>query len=134
MDNLKPNNKQETKIFPATVVKIIDPFRIVINRGAAHGIKDGQRFLLYKLSSEEIKDPVSSESLGYLEIPKGTGKVIHIQEQMSTIESYGTKPSEQTIVRRRPISLLNIEETITTPPSRIVPFDSPEIGDKVKPI
>jgi hypothetical protein len=120
--------------FPATVVTIIDPYKVVINRGAEHDIKEGQRFLLYKLYNEEIKD-TSGESLGYLEIPKGTGKVINIQERMSIIESDRWEPSMKTVVKRKQSTLFPpIEEEITTPSNRLKPFDNPEIGDKAKPI
>lgn len=135
MDNRELTDIQEMEMFPAIVVNIINPLRVVFNRGTLHSIKIGQRFLLYKLSEEEIKDPISKESLGFLEIPKGTGKVIHVQEKISTIESDRTEPSEQTIVRRRTTPFLPpMEETVTTPSNRMVPFDSPEIGDKVKPL
>ncbi|VVB86131.1 Uncharacterised protein [uncultured archaeon] len=122
--------------FPATVVTIIDTYKVVINRGAKHGIKEGQRFLLYKLDDKEIKDTISGQSLGHLEIPKGTGKVINVQELMSIIESDRWEPSERTVVRRQPQSKLfpEIEEEITTPSNRLKTFDSPEIGDKAKPI
>lgn len=122
--------------FPATVVAIIDTYKVVINRGMKHFIKEGQRFLLYKLDDNEIKDTISGESLGYLEIPKGTGKVISVQERMSIIESDRWEPSVKTVVKRNQQSKLfpETEEEITSPSNRLKPFDGPEIGDKAKPI
>ena len=67
------------KKFPAFVASIINEYKVVINRGIKHDIRLGQRFLIYKLSDEEIIDPITKEPLGYLEIVKGTGKVIHLQ-------------------------------------------------------
>jgi len=43
--------------FPATVVKVIDDYKLVINRGEISGIREGQRMLVYNTSEEEIKDP-----------------------------------------------------------------------------
>ena len=43
--------------FPATVAKVIDDYKLVINRGLEHGIREGQRMLVYPMSDEEIKDP-----------------------------------------------------------------------------
>lgn len=138
MDNVKDVKKQEKKTFPADVVKIIDNYKIVINRGSLHDVKEGQRFLLYNLSKEEIKDPSTGESLGYLEIVKGTGDVIHVQEQISIIESDRTSPPQRRIVRRKPSIGLAIlgaeEEEIIESPKNVVPFDEPKIGDKAKPI
>ena len=140
MDNIKATKKQKERNFPAAVVKVIDDCKVVINRGALHKVKKGQKFLLYKLSEEEIKEPISGKSLGYLEIVKGTGKIIHVQERISTIESDKREPSERRIVRKRSSSPFfsaftgEEEEETIVPSSRLVPFDDPVIGDKTKPI
>lgn len=140
MDNVKATKNQKEITFPATIVKVIDDCKVVINRGALHEVTEGQQFLLYKLSEEEIKDPISGKSLGYLEIVKGTGKITHVQEQISTIESDKIGPSERRIVRKRSSSplfyALGGEQEVETvvPSSRLVPFDDPMIGDKAKPI
>ena len=87
MANYTEKNKSEKKVFPAKVAKVISSIRIAINRGSEDRIKLNQKVLLYSLSDEEIKDPETGESLGYLEIYKGTGKVIAVQEKLSIIES-----------------------------------------------
>jgi hypothetical protein len=136
MNGVNENNEQNVEaIFPATVVALIDPYKVAINRGLAHGIKMGQRFLIYRLSRDEIKDPSNGKLLGYLEIVKGTGKVIHIQDQMSTIESDQRSPAEKKIVRTIPsfFSADKTEEEIT-PPTTLRPFEDPAKGDKAKPI
>ncbi len=74
--------KQESK-----VVKIIDEYRIVFNRGERDGINLNERYLVFEIG-EEIFDPDTGESLGRIEIIKGKGKVTHIQEKMSTLETY----------------------------------------------
>lgn len=120
--------------YPATVVSIIDIYKVVINRGAKNGIKEGQRFLLYKLGEKEIKD-ITGESLGYLEMPKGTGRVISVQERISIIESDRMEQSEKTIVRKtRSLFAPESEETTIPSTNRMKPFDAPVIGDKAKPI
>ncbi len=75
------------RIFPATVASIMDLSRVVINRGAEHGVKYSQRFAVYALSEEDIIDPITRASLGRLEIIKGIGKVVHIQDKMSILEA-----------------------------------------------
>ena len=85
------------------VVEIIDDgMKLVINAGAGTGIEPGQRYLVYALSDYEIMDPDTGKSLGFLELVRGTGKVTHVQEAMSTIESdvYERAP-ETKIVRKR---------------------------------
>ena len=120
-------------IFPATVIKVIDEYKIVINRGEIDDIKNGQRFLVYALEDEPLVDPDTGESLGNLEIVRGTGKVTHVQKKISTIESDKEHLEKRIIKRRNPISFMGSEvETIT--PKEKVEFDYPEIGDKVKPI
>ena len=73
--------------FPASVASVMNLSRVVINRGAEHGVKYGQRFAVYALSEEDIVDPVTKESLGRLEIIKGIGKVVHIQDKISILEA-----------------------------------------------
>ena len=139
MNNAKDTKNQKEKTFPASVVKIITDDKVVINRGTRHNIKEGQRFLLYSLSEEEIKDPVSGKSLGYLETVKGTGKITHVQEQMSTIESDKIEAPERKIIKKTSVGLFfpmrtESEEETITPSKKIEPFDNPQEGDKVKPI
>lgn len=105
---------------PAIVVKIIDNYKLVINKGARDKIKLGQRFLIYHLEKEPIVDPITKESLGKLEIVRGTGKVIYIQEKMSIIESDSKRQS----------FMAGLFPTT----DNIIPFDGAKIGDKAKPI
>ncbi|BAU63026.1 hypothetical protein STA3757_03810 [Stanieria sp. NIES-3757] len=74
------------KIFPGSVVEIINLTKLVIDRGFHHDIRLNQRMSVYCLSKEKIFDSLTKECLGYLEIYKGTGKVIDIQQQTSVIE------------------------------------------------
>lgn len=121
--------------FPASVVQIINNYRLAINKGREDGIRQGQRMLVYELSRDEIIDPNTGESLGYLEIVKGTAKVINIQAKMSIIESDQTRLIKKTyhpqtsrfyVDTSRPLE--EIEEQL------IIPFDDAKIGDQVKPI
>lgn len=109
-------------------------YKVVINAGSEKGIKIGQRFLIYALSDYEITDPDTGESLGHLEIVKGTGRVVHVQDKMSTIESdvYETTPPKK-IIRKNPLYGLGSTEEHTTSKEHI-PFEDPEIGDLVKQI
>lgn len=122
--------KSDQKTFPAKVVTIISDTRIAINRGYEHKIHLNQRVLLYRLSNEEIKDPDTGESLGYLEIYKGTGQVISIQEKMSIIESdryeIKTVKNPQTIFQGIPVGQPTYDY------KDLLPFEDAEIGDLVK--
>ncbi|MGK7943637.1 MAG: hypothetical protein AB4058_04130 [Microcystaceae cyanobacterium] len=101
--------------FPATVAEIIDKYKLVINRGKQHNLEKGQRMQVYRLSDDEIKDPETGESLGYLELLIGTGEIIYVQEKMSILES---------------VEVYNPYLGETLYPA----FDKPQVGDKVKPI
>jgi len=134
-------NKQKEKIFPATVVEVLDGYKVAINRGSLHEISKGQRFLIYILSNEEIIDPDNGKSLGYLEIVKGRGKVTHVQEKMSTIESDEKETFSERIIKKpytsplaKALSLGDREEEVEIIKPSFIPFDDPQIGDKVKPI
>lgn len=136
MDKSTKDKKEKT--FPANVVKIIDSYTVVINRGSEHGIKEYQRFLIYTLSKEIIKDSDTGKSLGYLEIVKGTGEVKHVQPKMSTIKSDRMQKPKRKIIKSTSRGIFPFqgtsEEEIIEPSDRLRPFDGPKVGDKVKPI
>lgn len=136
------------RTFPAKVIKVLDEYKIVINRGSRDGIKIGQRFLIYADTDELLQDPDTLEGLGNLEIFKGTGKAIYVKEKWATIESDQRRaPERKTVTKTRnnPVGVasitaalgyspqIEVEETIEMPAKRI-PFEDPSDGDKVKPI
>ncbi len=125
------NEYSRLEVFPATVVLILSSSKIVINRGKVHGLRAGQRLLVYQLSEQEIIDPSSKESLGQLEIVKGTGKVIHLQEKMSTIES---DKKQMRRISKSSNNIYGIGSDVVESEENVLPFESPEVGDMVKPI
>jgi hypothetical protein len=116
--------------FPAKVAKIIDDSKLDINRGTAHGIRKSQRMLVYCIDDEEIKDPDTGKSLGFLELVKGTGEVVSVQENVATIQSDQEKPYIREF--KSPYSSMMGREVVHE--SIIIPFDNPLVGDLVKPI
>jgi hypothetical protein len=73
----------------AKVIKIVDDYKIAINKGLNDGIKKNDIFIIFE-KGEELFDPDTKESLGFLEIPKLKMKVFNIQEKMSLLESAET--------------------------------------------
>ncbi|MDU1308491.1 MAG: hypothetical protein E6936_13665 [Clostridium perfringens] len=116
------------------VIYIKNSKELVINAGSIDGIKEGQKFLVYSLDGEVIKDLDTGEILGNLEVIKGTGVVSFLQEKFCTITSdMYTKPSPlnplATVINLNSIlSSENEEEKIHCS------FSNPKIGDLVKPI
>ncbi|WP_192035321.1 hypothetical protein [Halomonas sp. YLGW01] len=127
--------------FPATVAKIVDEFTLVINRGRADGVSKGDLFLVYYTEDDDIIDPDTGESLGNLEVVRGVGKVVHLQEKMSTIKSTRKAARGKTIRKLAPKGLLGMamagdfkEEIIEEPEQGLLEFDDPNIKDKAKPV
>ncbi len=118
--------------FPATVAKVIDDSKLVINRGSENGIKEGQRMLVYCVSDEDIKDPNTGESLGFLELVRGTGKIIFVQDKLSILES--DKQQIVPISYNYPSSSFSHFTEKTIHEKHIIPFEKPQVGDLVKPI
>lgn len=133
----------------AQVANIIDSYTIVINKGASQGIKVGANFLIYGIG-DEILDPESGDSLGNLELVRGIGTVIHVQDKISTIESTKTHKSAPTIrrVTKRPnqhnslasLALLGSRYETTETVEEIsgetsmIPFEDVKVGDFVRPL
>lgn len=125
------NENNEKQIVYATVVKTIDEYKVAINKGSSDGIKLDQKFLIFSLSAEEIIDPETKESLGKLEIAKGTGIVSHVQDKLATVTS--NKRSNPVKIKRRNILLFsNVEEVVEA--GDLLPFEDVCVGDKAKPI
>jgi hypothetical protein len=121
------------------IAKVIDPYTVVLNKGKTSGIVEGQRLVIYRLD-DEIVDPDSNEPLGKLEIIKGTGRVVHLQEKMCTLSSDMRGSSSKTIRKKPGIglglglpSLVYAQEEEVSPPEK-VPFSDPEVGDWAKPV
>jgi hypothetical protein len=136
MENLTETTLLSPKgTFPAQIVNIINPYQLVMNRGERNGIKVGRRVLIYGISDEEIIDLNTGESLGYLEIVKGTGRVINVQDNMSTIESDRKQIFREKLDNSNPLYLTSPKERAKiTEREELKPFENPEIGDWVKPI
>lgn len=122
-----------SKPFPAKVAKVIDPFKVVINRGADDGVKVGQRFLVYGFG-DDIVDPDTRETLGRLEIVRGTGVATHVQSKLAILNSEKKEAGSKRIVRSPTvITWQPNEETFVGSPVS-VPFEEPVIGDLAKPV
>ncbi|MDA1783422.1 hypothetical protein PDL07_12090 [Bacillus cereus] len=121
---------------PMKVVEVLPGSkRVVINRGSLDGINEDIFYLVYELG-EEILDIDTGESLGKLEIVKGRGKVVHVQEKMAILESvnYST-PSQKTIRKKSPYNFgTSYNEEVITDEPRLLPFERVQIGDIVKAI
>ena len=63
------------------VIKIISDTEILVNLGVSKGIKQGD-ILTIRGKDEDIIDPFSNESLGYLPVTKAKVKVDTVYEKM----------------------------------------------------
>lgn len=126
--------ESSTPIFPARVIDVIDQFKVVINRGAAD-VRKGQRFLIYAVG-KELFDPETKESLGRLELVRGTGAVTHVQEKLATITSdRRTAPRRKVVKPMEPYYMIRGRgEETTEEPGTALPFDDAENGDYAKPV
>lgn len=123
--------------FPAAVVQEKSSFELVINRGSLDGVREGNTFVVYYVEPEDLIDPETQESLGKLEVVRGTGVATNVQEKMTTIKSNRYENNSGTIIRRNNspfggISALIGGETIEQPAKDLIPFDEAKRGDKVK--
>ncbi|BFM39700.1 FlgT C-terminal domain-containing protein [Synechocystis sp. LKSZ1] len=125
--------------FPAKVARVIDNYKLVINRGKEHGIREGQRVMIYKVDQEQIVDPDTGKLLGNLELVKGTGKVFQVEDKYAIIES--DKTYQKLSINRRgnrvaQLFLGDVDNFGVIKPKEVIlrPFDNPQVGDSVKPI
>lgn len=116
------------------VIKVIDEYTVVINKGSKDGIKQDQGFLIYSISDEPLIDPVTNENLDYLEVVKGRATIKHLQEKICTLRSSQYSSPTKTIRKERNPILSpfgsTVEEVIDD--KELLPLDDPIIGDLVK--
>jgi hypothetical protein len=127
----------------AKVVHVADQHaasEVVINRGARHGVKLGDRFLVFGYGPDVV-DPDTGEDLGKVELVRGRGEVVHVQDRLSTLRSMERRRrigGGKRIIRDSGVfgfgvpSGKVIEEDIS--PEESVPFEAIRLGDVAKPI
>lgn len=133
--------KAETRL--AKIVHLGDPgyaegpLEVVINQGARQGVKLGDRFLVFGIGPH-IVDPDTHEDLGELELVRGRGEVVHVQEHLATLRSVErrrTRPAKR-VIREAGLGFSlrgNVVEEELAPEAE-VPFDAVRLGDLAKPI
>lgn len=112
-------------ILTGRVLKVIDEYKLVINKGANDGVIMTNRFLIYHLG-EQMIDPETQEDLGTLEIVCGEGKPEHIQERFTTlITSLQSVKKSKTVVKHGGLSSFygTTEETYD-PEVTAIPFEN----------
>jgi len=136
----------ETRL--AKVVHVMDPeatyapVEVVINRGSMQGVKLGDRFLVFG-NGPHITDPDTGADLEELELVRGRGAVVHVQDQVATIRTIERRRSgpAKRIVREPTagarwlapgLSGRVVEEEL--PPEIELPFEAVRLGDLAKPI
>ena len=130
--------REQSDLAGAKVAAVLDPSTVVLNRGSERGVRLGQRFLIYTVGGE-IVDPDTGEPLGHLEVVRGTGRVVHLQERICTVSSDMKRPAGRTIRKSvsSPLTLWNlglggdVEEQL---PPENVPFDAVDVGHLAKPV
>jgi hypothetical protein len=119
--------KTDDPRYVAKIARIIDSYRIVVNKGANAGLKVGQRLIVIGIG-ETISDPETNEELGVLEIVKGEVEVIHVQEKIATLKSchYETSPD------RHQTPIHGFGQVITIPGERyLVKLANVQVGDLI---
>ena len=123
------------------IINIRNSTTVVVNIGSMNGnISKNDHFLIYELG-DELFDPDTKESLGKLEIIKGKVTPIHIQDKMTTMQSYELVKQPEKIVEKTNTRLglamsflgdtIEKEKTIV---EKIKELTNVKIGDLVKKI
>src|SRR3546814_12312901 len=94
------------------VIKIIDDYSLVINRGSEHDIRVHSKFLIFG-AGEQLVDPDTGEALGMLELVRGKARVIHVQANMSTLTSddFDVTPGTKRTIKRQGAAMLMLDRT-----------------------
>jgi len=108
------------------VAKLLDKRKLVINQGLNASIALGQHFIVFE-RGEDVIDPATGESLGVLELIKGKGQIIHVQEKMAILEL-------ETPEQGRTKTLSEIMATLSGRPDQPEPTLHVKVGDRLRPV
>ena len=114
------------------VVAINSPYQIVLNAGKDDGVNINNKFIVYGVG-QMIVDPDTKDDLEKLEIPRGRGKVIHVQNKICTLESIEVSEIPTTIKRTNRLGSAfifspNLNEESETRRDKL-PFKDVQVGD-----
>jgi len=120
------------------VIRVLNPYEVVVNLGSNDGVTEGTRFLVYALG-EEIVDPETREPLGRLEDVRGRAVTKHAQERFATVRSSEKRTERRDRTRERPFSVLD-NTFLSGPRLQVVteeveveaPFVEVRVGDLVR--
>ncbi len=128
-----------TERYFGRVVATPDAYTVVINKGAEHEVKEGQRFLVVG-QGDIIVDPETNEELERLELVRGRVSVEHIQQKISTLKSCeyeATKDVKEIkkVTARGGVAMFGPQDTVTesiTPGERhLKELNSAQVGDYI---
>jgi hypothetical protein len=100
------------------VAYVLNNDTVILNKGLYDGVKVGDKYLVYGLSKDEIIDPDSGKSLGFLEIIRGIGEVTFVQDTMCTLQSFATQLVTDLAINGR----------------KTLPYSNAQVGDYAKPL
>jgi hypothetical protein len=106
----------------ARVVHVLRADEVVINKGVQDGIKVGDSFLVYGIGPN-LTDPDSGKPLGNLELVRGRGEAVHVQDHMAVIRSI-----------ERPWRGGDAFQFMLPGDGPTLPFRGAEAGDLAKPV
>ena len=81
-------DNDKTEALVGSVALVLSARRLVINRGAHHGVKVGDVFRVMSPDPEDITDPETGEVIGQVPFEKLRVKVAEVQSQLSIAETY----------------------------------------------
>lgn len=119
------------------VARIVDDFTVVINAGTVDGISQGNVVMVYDIDGT-VKDPDTGETLGELEIVKGTGVVTNAQERFSTVVSNMDDDAPIKVMKKNhPSEMARLARsfgysTVEQIPVKKKKFENPKVGSLVK--
>ncbi|MDN2450215.1 hypothetical protein [Leuconostoc sp. UCMA20149] len=125
------------------IVKIISDHEFIISAGQKQDVSKGDKFIIFDRHGEEILDPDSGESLGYLDVNKGTIIVRNVFENMSIASTephlVGGIANQFSGVNTALIGIqqptpLNVDYSQITPLDETLEPSPIKLGDPVKPL
>lgn len=115
------------------IAKIISTKQIVVNAGSNDGLKVGDKLeIIDKFGDEPIVDPDTGESLGTLDLIKGTVIVSKVYPHMAIADSPKVSPLLQAMrpgLLSSPLYGSSYQEDLNVDPSQIT-GGLPEAGDQ----
>ncbi|MDR0625812.1 MAG: hypothetical protein LBG11_00910 [Bifidobacteriaceae bacterium] len=100
------------KRIAGSIAEVVSDREVILNRGSAHGVKNGMYFAILNPDAKRVKDPKTGEVLGDLRLVKTVVRAVEVAPRLTLARTFRTR--EVNVGGRGP-DLLSFADMMSAP-------------------